>query len=182
VSIHSTNDTHARNLQYNRHRVSSKHSRFSLEFHTTNYEHANDTRPSLYVPYATLPCQGQLAIDSVDTERRCVHPTAFTISVQQLILNTGQVRNGYCTLNIIQAMNPRTMRAAGYVARMGEKRDAYWAVVDKTEGDSLRPRPRWDDNIKWNLNRMKERGLIDTDRDGDKWRTLANAVMNLRLP
>ena len=128
VSIHSTTGktygTRAL-VAPNRHRVSSKHSRFSFEFQTTNYEHANDTRPWLYVPYATLACQGQSAIDSVDTERRCVHPTAFTISVRQLILNTGQVRNVYCSLNIIQAMKPRTMRAAGYVARMGEKRDAY---------------------------------------------------------
>jgi hypothetical protein len=37
----------------------------------------------------------------------------------------------------------------GHVACMGETRSVYWVLVGKTEGK--RPRPRWEDNIKMDL-------------------------------
>jgi hypothetical protein len=39
------------------------------------------------------------------------------------------------------------------VARMGERRGAYWALVGKPEGRRPlgRPRRRWEDNIKMDL-------------------------------
>jgi hypothetical protein len=44
----------------------------------------------------------------------------------------------------------RKMRWAGYVARMGEKRNAYRCVTEKPEGKRPlgRPRHRWEDNIR----------------------------------
>jgi hypothetical protein len=50
----------------------------------------------------------------------------------------------------------RRMKWAGHVARMGEKRNAYWILVWKPEGKrSLgRPRRRWVDNIKMDLREL----------------------------
>jgi hypothetical protein len=47
-----------------------------------------------------------------------------------------------------------------------------------------RPRRRWEDNIKMDLQEVGCRGMawIDLDQDRDRWRSLVNAVMNLRVP
>jgi hypothetical protein len=47
----------------------------------------------------------------------------------------------------------RKLRWAGHVARMGERRSAYRALVGKPEGRRPleRPRRRWEDNIKMDL-------------------------------
>ena len=47
-----------------------------------------------------------------------------------------------------------------------------------------RPRRRWEDNIKMNLEDLVCGGMdwIELSRDGDRLRTLLNAVMNLRVP
>jgi len=49
------------------------------------------------------------------------------------------------------------MRWAGHVARMGEEREVYKAVVGKPEGRrSLgRPRCRWVDNIRMDLQEVR---------------------------
>jgi hypothetical protein len=72
------------------------------------------------------------------------------------------------------------------VARMGERRGAYRALVGKPEGRRplWRPRRRWEDNIKMDL---REVGWGDMDwinlaQGRDRWRALVNAVMNLRVP
>ena len=45
-----------------------------------------------------------------------------------------------------------------------------------------RPSPRWDDNIKMDLQEVGCMGMdwIDLAQDGDRWRAVVNAVMNLR--
>ena len=47
-----------------------------------------------------------------------------------------------------------------------------------------RPRLRWDDNIKMDLQDVVWRGMdwIDLAEDRDRWRAVVNAVMNLRVP
>jgi len=47
-----------------------------------------------------------------------------------------------------------------------------------------RPRHRWEDNIKMDLQELGRVSMdwIDLAQDRDRWRALVNAVMNLRLP
>ena len=46
-----------------------------------------------------------------------------------------------------------------------------------------RPKRRWEDNIKMDVQEVGSGGMywIDLAQDRDRWRALVNAVMNLRL-
>jgi len=78
------------------------------------------------------------------------------------------------------------MRWAGHVARMGKRRGVYRVLVRKPEGKRPlgRPRRRWEDNIKMDVQEVICGGIdwIDLAQDRDRWRALVNAVMNLRVP
>ena len=78
------------------------------------------------------------------------------------------------------------MRSAGYVARMGEMRVVCRFLVGKPEGKKSlgRPRHRWDDNIRMDLQEVGcgYMDWIGLAQDRDRWRTLVSAVMNLRVP
>jgi len=69
---------------------------------------------------------------------------------------------------------------------MGDRRGVYRVLVGKPEGKKPlgRPRRRWDDNIKVDLQEVGCGGMdwIELAQDKDRWRTLVNAVMNLRVP
>ena len=69
---------------------------------------------------------------------------------------------------------------------MGEKRGVYRVLVWKPEGKRPfgRPRRRWEDNIKMNLQEVGCEGMdwIELAQDRDGWRVLVNSVMNLRVP
>jgi len=78
------------------------------------------------------------------------------------------------------------MRWAGHVARMGDRRGVYRVLMGKPEGKRplMRPRHRWDNNIKMDPQEMGCGGMdwIELARGRDRWRTLVNVVMNLRVP
>jgi len=66
---------------------------------------------------------------------------------------------------------------------MGERRGVYGVLVGKPEGKRPlgRPRRRWEDNIMMDLQAVGW-DWIDVVQDRNRWRTLVNAVMNLRVP
>jgi len=70
----------------------------------------------------------------------------------------------------------------GNVARVGEERGVYRVLVGKPEGRRPlgRPRRRWMDNIRTDLQEYVDWIGLAQDRDG--WRTVVSAVMNLRVP
>jgi hypothetical protein len=80
----------------------------------------------------------------------------------------------------------RRIRCAEHVARIGEKRDVYRILVGKHEGKRQlgRPRHRWEDNNKMDLQEVGFRGMdwIEMARDRDRWRVVVNAAMNLWDP
>jgi hypothetical protein len=69
---------------------------------------------------------------------------------------------------------------------MGEGRGMYRVLVGKPEGKRplRRPRRRWEDNIKMDLQEVGCGGIdwIKLAQDRERWRALVNAVMNLRVP
>jgi len=78
------------------------------------------------------------------------------------------------------------MRLAGHVARTGESKGVYRVLVGKPEGKRPlgRPRRRWEDNIKMYIQEVGCGGMdwIELAQDRDRWRSLVNAVMNIRVP
>ena len=68
----------------------------------------------------------------------------------------------------------------------GGGRGVYRVLMGESEGKRPlgRPRRRWEDNIKINLQEVGSGsvGWIELAQDRDMWRALVNAVMNLRVP
>jgi hypothetical protein len=58
--------------------------------------------------------------------------------------------------------------------------------VGRPDGERLlgRPRGRWEDNIKMDVEEVGWRGMdrIDLAQDRDRWLAIVSVVMNLRVP
>jgi hypothetical protein len=69
---------------------------------------------------------------------------------------------------------------------MGDRKGADRILMERPEGKRPlgRPKHRWDDNIKMDLQEVEWEGMgwIALARDRDTWRALVNAVLNLWLP
>ena len=76
----------------------------------------------------------------------------------------------------------RRMRWVGHVAYKRERRGEYRVLVGKRALG--RPRHRWEDNIKMDLQEVGWRGKdwIDLAQDRNRWQALVNTVMNLQVP
>jgi len=101
-------------------------------------------------------------------------------------LHNAELNDLYSSPNIVRVIKSRRMRWVGHVARMGERRGVYTVLVGKPEGKRQlgRPRCRWEDNIKMNLQEVGCEGMdwIKLVHDRDSWWALVKAVMNLRVP
>ena len=115
----------------------------------------------------------------------CVSACYTDITEWRRLLNE-ELNDLYSSPNIVRVIKSRRMRWAGHVARMGEERGMYRVLVGKLEGKRPlgRPRRRWVDNIRMDLQEVGY-GYMDWTglaQDRDRWRTLVSAVMNLRVP
>jgi len=67
----------------------------------------------------------------------------------------------------------------------GERRGIYRVLLGKPEGNGPlgRPRSRWEDNIKMDLEEVSCGGMnwIELAQVRDRWRALVNAVMNIQV-
>jgi hypothetical protein len=101
-------------------------------------------------------------------------------------LHNEQLNNLYCSPRIDRVIKLRRMRWAGHVAGMGERRGIYRVLVGKPEGKRLlgRPRPRWGDNVKVDLQEVGCWGMdwIELAEERDRWWALVNVVMNHQVP
>ena len=72
------------------------------------------------------------------------------------------------------------------LARMEEGRSAFKILTDKSTGKIPlgRPRRRWEDNIRMDLEEIgnNANNWVDSAQDRNYWRALVNAALNLRVP
>ena len=89
-----------------------------------------------------------------------------------IIIINDELNNQYSSPNIVRVIKTRRMRWAGHVARMGERRGVYRVLVGKHEGKRPlgRPRRRWEDNIKMDLQEVGFGGMdwIELAQDRDR--------------
>ena len=118
--------------------------------------------------------------------RKIFGPRRDEVTGEWRRLHNKELNDLYSSPNIVRVIKPRRMRWAGHVARMSEERGVLRVLVGKPEGRRPlgRPRRRWADNIRFNLQEMKcgYMDWIGLAQDRDRWRTLVSAVMNLRVP
>ena len=72
------------------------------------------------------------------------------------------------------------------MVRMGDGRGVHRVLIGKPEGKRPlgRPRRRWEDNIKMDLQEVGRScgDWMELAQDRDRWRGLVSTVRNLRVP
>ena len=75
-------------------------------------------------------------------------------------LHNAELHQLYNSPDIINVIKSRRLKWAGHAARMDEDRTAYKILIFKPDGKRPlgRPRSRWEDNIRMDLNEMGYEG------------------------
>jgi len=133
----------------------------------------------------TLRAERRLRVFKNRVLRRIFGPEMDEVTGEWRKLHSEELNDLYCSPNIVRVIKSRRMRWAGHAARLREGRGVYRVLVGKPEGKSLlgRPRARWEDNIKIDLQEVGCEGKdwVELAQHRGSWRTLGNAVMNLRV-
>jgi hypothetical protein len=118
--------------------------------------------------------------------RRVFGPKMDEVTGEWRKLHNEELNDLYSLPNILRVVKSRRMRWAGHVARMGEGRGVHRVLVGKPEGKRPlgRPRRRWEDNIKMDLQEVGEScgDWMALAQDRDRWRALVSMVRNFRIP
>ena len=134
----------------------------------------------------TLREEKRLRVFENKVLRRIFGPRRDEVTGEWRRLHNEGLNDLYCSPNIVRVIKWRRMGWAGHVARMGEERGVFRVLVGKPEGKRPlgRPRRRWVDNIRMDLQEMGCGNVdwIGLAQDRDRWRTLVSEVMNLRVP
>jgi hypothetical protein len=116
--------------------------------------------------------------------RRVFGPKRDEVTGEWRKLHNEELNDLYSLPNIVRVVKSRRMRWAGHVARMVEERGVHRVLVGKPEGKRPlgRPRLRWEDNIKMNVQAVGGgRGdWVELAQDRDRRRALVSKVKNLR--
>jgi len=118
--------------------------------------------------------------------RKVFGPKMDEVTGEWKRLHNEELNDLYSLPNIVWVVKSRRMRWAGHVARMGEDRVVYTVLVGKPEEKRPlgRPRRRWEDNIKMDLQEVGGgRGdRMELAQDKDSWRALGGTVRDFRVP
>jgi len=120
--------------------------------------------------------EGRLRVFENRVLRRVFEPKRVEVTGEWTKLHNEEMNDLYSLPNIMRVVKSRLMRWAGHVARMGEDRGVHRVLVGKPEGKRPlgKPRRRWEDNIKMDLQEVGEgRGdWMELAQDRDRWRAL----------
>jgi len=118
--------------------------------------------------------------------RRIFGPKRDKVRGEWRKLHNEELNNLYSSSDIVWVIKSRRTRWTGHVAHMGDTTGIFRVLVGKPEGKRPlgRPRRRWEDNIKMDIQEVGCVGMdwISLAQDRDRWQALVNAVMNLRVP
>ena len=104
----------------------------------------------------TLREERRLRVFENRVPRRIFGPRRDEVTGEWRKLHNEELNDLYSSPNIVRVTKKRRMRLAEHVARMGEGRGVYWALLGEPEGKRplWRPRHRWEDNIKMDLHEV----------------------------
>jgi len=104
--------------------------------------------------------------------RRIFGPKWDEVTGEWRKLHNEELNDLRSSLSIFWVVKSRRTRWVGHVSHMGESKDIYRVLVEKTEGKTPlgRPRHRWEDNIKMDLQEVGCGGMgwIDLAQERDR--------------
>ena len=105
----------------------------------------------------TLREERRLRVFENRTLRRVFGPKRDEVTGEWRKLHNEELNDLYASPTIIRVIKSRRIRWAEHVARMGEKRGVYRVLMGKPERKRplWRPRRRWNDNIKTDLQEVE---------------------------
>jgi hypothetical protein len=118
--------------------------------------------------------------------RRVFGPKRDEVTGEWRKLHNEKLNDLYPLPNIVRVVKSKRMRWSGHVARMGEDRVVHRVLVGKPKGKRPlgRPRHRWEDNIKIDLQKVGWGcgDWMELAQDRDRWRALVCMVRNFQVP